>query len=222
MNGGAVYSGPAGTVPVWKVDPVHFDPEMLDEAASVLRGGGVLIYPTETLYGLGGKPVQNVVDRVYRIKGRTASKPLPLVAEDMDAVRAAVALWPSSAEKLAKKFWPGPLSLLLHAAPHLPPSLHGRTGRIAVRISPHPVARALSSAAGGLLISTSANPAGQPPSHDPDGISGELISKVDGMVDAGLLPGGPPSTIVDVTVVPPRIVRTGCVPVERVMEVITR
>jgi L-threonylcarbamoyladenylate synthase len=179
-------------------------------AASVVRHGGVIVYPTETFYGLGGRPdLEETVERIYLIKGRDFKKPLPLIAADLDAVRRAVAQWPPVAEKLAQAFWPGPLTMVLPASPHLPQLLHAHTGKAAVRISSHPVAGVLAASVGGLLIATSANIAGDPASSSPDRLSSMLLLKVDGILDGGELPGVAPSTIVDVSVAPPRLLREG-------------
>ena len=215
--------------PVWKVGPRLEEEEAIGDAAAVIRNGGVIIYPTETFYGLGGHPGQvSAIERIYRIKGRDSRKPLPLIAADAAFARASAAEWPREAEKLANAFWPGPLTLILTAAcppastsapPErvmLSPGVHAGTGKIAVRVSSHPVARALSSLVGGLLISTSANFSGQPPCTDPRGMPAPLLAAVDGLLDAGVLPGMLPSTIVDVSSGPPRLIRAGCLSWERV------
>ena len=201
-----------GVTPVWKIDPAR--PEAAVAApVAVIRGGGIVVYPTETFYGLGGDPFNiRTVERVYRVKGRNFIKPLPLIAADVESARRSTASWPETAQRLATAFWPGPLTLALPAAPGLPPALHAGTGRTAVRVSSHPVAQALAAAAGGLLISTSANFAGEPAQADPESIAGALAGETDGLVDAGLLPGGAPSTIVDLSGETPRLIRMGCIP----------
>lgn len=206
------------TTPVWKIDSRKSENEAVAGAAALIRVGGVIIYPTETFYGLGGNPMSEAaIERIYRIKGRDFEKALPLIAADLPSVKRAVARWPESAKRLAEAFWPGALTLILPASSELPSRLHAYTGKIAVRISPHPVARKLSAAAGGLLISTSANIAGRPPSKRPREIAPELLERVDGLIDAGELPGNLPSTIVDLSFDPPRLIREGQVSWERVM-----
>jgi L-threonylcarbamoyladenylate synthase len=194
---------------------------VLCPAAALIRQGGVLIYPTETFYGLGADPRrEGAVARIFEIKGRVSSKPLPLIAADLDSVLSVVSQWPHRAELLARAFWPGPLTLILHASDRLPQWLHAGTGKIALRISPHPVAGALSHLAGGLLISTSANPSQEPPHADPDRIPVPFLAKVDGLLHAGRLPGGLPSTIVDLSNDAPLLLRRGQVPWDRIREVI--
>lgn len=209
------------TSPVWRtegVDPT-LNGESIHRAAAVILKGGVVVYPTETFYGLGGRPdLQVVIERVYGIKGREEEKPLPLIACNMRAVRAATAAWPAAAERLAKVFWPGPLTLILPAGLWLPSRLHAGTGTIAVRITSHPTARSLCAEAGGLLISTSANLSGQPACSIAGDLSPELLAMVDGVLDAGELPGGLSSTIVDVNGPEPRLVRPGPVSWENIQE----
>jgi L-threonylcarbamoyladenylate synthase len=200
------------------VEAVSSGDSELSEAVAALRGGGVVIYPTETFYALGGDPRSaSVVDRVFVLKGRDFSKPLPLIASDRSAVRSVVSQWPASAEALAGTFWPGPLSLLLPASSSVPPRLHAGTGRLAVRVSPHPLARVLAEALGGLIISTSANLSGEPACRRLDEIDALLLTGVDAVLSGGDLEGRQPSTIVDPTVEPPRLVREGAIPWERVL-----
>jgi L-threonylcarbamoyladenylate synthase len=203
---------PSTSTPVWRVNPRLPEKNIIECAASVIRKGGVIVYPTETFYGLGGDPTSEAaVQRIYRIKGRSREKPLPLIAADTEAARGFVADWPEAARCLAGELWPGPLTLVLPAKPVLAPQVVGSTGNIAIRVSSHPVARALAQAAGGLLISTSANLSEQPPISELREMSPDLISSVDGVLDAGLLTGGLPSTIVDVTSWPPKLLRPGCI-----------
>lgn len=194
----------------WEIDSLNPDPKIIALAASVIREGCAVIYPTETFYGLGADPMQEeAVEEVFRIKGRGFDKPIPLIATDERAVRLACAHWPLAAEKLARAFWPGPLTLVLPASADLPSVLHAGTGTIAVRVSSHPVARALSAAVGGLITSTSANAAGESPCRKPEEMSRAVRALAGGMLNAGALPGRLPSTIVDVTCTQPRLVRTG-------------
>jgi L-threonylcarbamoyladenylate synthase len=193
---------------IWKTGDA-IPSEAISEAAVLLRQGGLLIYPTETFYALGAIPFPGAVERIFGLKGREFTKALPLIASTRKAVLNVVSGWSETAEKLAQDFWPGPLTLILPANSTLPPILLAGSGKVAVRISPHPVASRLAESAGGLLVSTSANKAGQPPQNDAAMISGEVLLGVDGFVDAGNLAGGFPSTIVDVTVQPPKAIRVG-------------
>lgn len=198
---------------IWTVDAEIPSTSIISEAASLILNGGLLVYPTETFYALGGQPtVTRVIRRIFAVKGRDAGKPLPLIAATAADVRKAVDSWPETAERLARAFWPGPLTLILAASSKLPSELHLQTGKIAIRISPHPVAAALAEATGGLLISTSANVSGQSAIDHPDNIAPALLAHLDGLIHAGKVSGHMPSTIVDLSVAPPRLVRPGCVP----------
>ena len=186
------------------------EPAALRDIASILRSGGLVIYPTETFYALGAIPASaEAVEKVFEKKGRDFRKPLPLIAADREAVVSAAAVWPESAEALSRIFWPGPLSIVIEASASLPPVLHAGTGKIAIRVSSHPVASFLARATGGLIISTSANRAGELPPNSPGAVDRELLHSVDAFLDAGDLPGGLPSTIVDVTVGPAALIRAG-------------
>ena len=120
----------------------------LRDAASILRSGGLVVYPTETFYALGAMPeIAKAVEMVFEKKGRDFTKPLPLIASDREAVLSAASEWPESAEALARVFWPGPLTIVIQASASLPPVLHAGTGKIAIRVSSHPVASLLARAA---------------------------------------------------------------------------
>jgi L-threonylcarbamoyladenylate synthase len=181
-----------------------------------------VVFPTETFYGLGGDPWHSAaVERIFCIKERDMRKPLPLIAADNAAVRQVTARWPGVADLLAQAFWPGPLTLVLAASTLLPPALHAHTGKIAVRVSSHAVAQEIAIAVGGLLISTSANLSGQPACRHPDKLAGKLLAQVDGVLHAGPTVGGQPSTLVDVTVHPPQLVRAGAIGWERIEAVLS-
>ena len=195
---------------IFKIDAAEISAEAICHAASILRSGGIVLYPTETFYALGAIPwMAKAVNRVFEIKGRAREKPLPLIASDLQAVLSAASEWPESAEVLAGIFWPGPLSIIVPAVASLPPALHAGTGKIAVRVSSHPVASMLARASGGLIISTSANMAGEPPPQSPGAVTAKLLQAVDVLLDAGNLQGGLPSAIVDVTVNPEALIRAG-------------
>ena len=209
--------------PIWTVDPDIPSAKIIEEAAQLIIQGGVVVYPTETLYALGGHPMLiNSIKRIFDIKGRNTDKPLPLIAATAEDVRKAVDDWPASADKLAKSLWPGPLTLILASSERLPSELSLSIGKVALRISSHPVASALATAVGGLLISTSANISGQAAVDDPACIAPDLLFKADGLIECGKIRGGGglPSTIVDVSAGPPRLIRKGCISWARIQEVL--
>jgi L-threonylcarbamoyladenylate synthase len=204
------------------VDPRHPDPRALARAADIIVCGGVVAYPTDTLYGLAADPrLPSAIDRLRAVKARPAERAIPLIAADLDAVALAGHLTPL-AERLAARFWPGPLTLLIPAARDLADGVAGDGGRVGVRVPASEVARALAAAAGGLITATSANRSGEPPTCEPRDLAGLEPWGLDALVDAGPSGGGAPSTIVDASETEPRLVRAGAVPWDRVLEFLER
>jgi len=178
-------------------------------ACAILRDGGVIAYPTETLYGLGVDPLlPPAVRRLHRIKGRQQGRPIPFLISDTAMLEELTHDILPQARVLMERYWPGPLTLIFRARPDLPPPLRSPEGTIGLRVSAHPVARGLVQALGGPLAATSANPSGGDDLVDADAIHDAFAGQVDLIIDAGSVPGVS-STVVDVTVVPPRVVRTG-------------
>lgn len=204
------------TLPVRAEDP---EADVLARAVAVLRSGQLVIYPTDTLYALGGRALDaGAAGRVRAAKGREEAKPLPLVAADRVQAVSLCSAWTQDAERLARRFWPGPLTLVLPASRDLPTEVTAGGPTIAVRVPGLRVTRELCALAG-PLISTSANPAGATPPRT----CGEAVAGVGGAaalaLDAG--PGRPvASTIVDLTGAAPRLVRAGLVPWEQVVDVL--
>jgi L-threonylcarbamoyladenylate synthase len=197
------------------VDADHPSEDAIARAAAALAAGSLLIYPTDTLYALGGLALRPEVGRAVReAKGREEGKPLPLVASGLDQARSLCAFWPAAAGLLAARFWPGPLSLVVPARPEVPRDVTSGTGTVAVRVPARELTRRL--CAGGPLIATSANRSGQ---AAPRGCE-EAVAAV-GSSAALALDGGPgrpaSSTLVDLTGAAPRLVRPGPVPWEDVL-----
>ncbi len=190
----------------------------LGEIAEALLGGAVAAYPTETFYALGAAAFSTQgVERIYRLKGRDASKPLPLIASDPDMVAGITASLPASFAALAAEFWPGPLTLVLPAAAGLPDFLVGPGRTVAVRIPPLAWLRALVAELAEPLTATSANLAGEKELADPADVAALVEGKVEWMLDGGRTPGGLPSTIVDITGDRPRILREGAIPAASIL-----
>jgi L-threonylcarbamoyladenylate synthase len=191
------------------VDPHRPDPAVVARAAELLRAGQLVIYPTDTLYALGALARDAAAARrVRRAKGRDDLKPLPLVAESLAQARGLSPAWPEAAQRLAERFWPGPLTLVVAASPDIPPEVTAGTSTVAVRVPGSTLARALCAAAGGPLVSTSANPSGAPaPATCREAVAG-MGAWAALALDGGR--GGPaPSTVVDVSGAVPRLVRAG-------------
>ncbi len=184
----------------------------VDEAAALLRRGGIVVYPTETFYGLGSLASDAAaLARLAAAKLRPEGKPLPLVAADEAQVRGVASLDDPVARALAARFWPGPLTLVLPAASGLDEAITGGGGTVGIRVPGAAAARALARGAGGPVVSTSANLAGEAPVTSVDRLSPALLAAVDGVVDGGATPGGAPSTVVAVSNRRIRLLREGAV-----------
>ena len=203
---------PTDVVRVSGTDP---DPAVVALAASLLTAGSLLIYPTDTLYALGGRVLDAAAGAaVRRAKGREEGKPLPLVAADLEQARVLCASWPEAADQLAARFWPGPLSRVVPAAPTVPADVTAGSGNIAVRVPDLELTRALCRQTG-ALVSTSANRAGgTPPITCADAL--EAVGAAAALaLDAGR-GRAVASTIVDLTSTPPRLLRGGAIPWEEI------
>ena len=194
------------------VDPEAPQRDALLEAAKWIRNGGLVALPTDTLYGLAADPFRSdAVARVFTVKGRSAATALPLIAADADQIAARLGPLSAAAERLAAKFWPGPLTLLVPAPVALAREVTAGTGRVGVRVPAHDIARAICRAADRPITATSANRSGQPATADPEEVERTLGEDVDLLIDAGPTRGGAPSTIVDMTGPTPQLVREGAV-----------
>jgi L-threonylcarbamoyladenylate synthase len=180
------------------------------EYIAILRRGGVVACPTETFYGLlADAGDTGAVLRVVAMKGRGAGDPIAVLLPSVDSVSMVASEFPDAARRLADEYWPGPLTLLLRAVEGLPGALT-RHGRIGVRVPGPSPALDLVRAFGGPLTATSANRTGQPAAGTDAEVRESLGEEVDGVVP-GAAPGGLPSTVVDVTRNPPRVIRAGAV-----------
>ncbi|MEB3223381.1 MAG: L-threonylcarbamoyladenylate synthase [Candidatus Sericytochromatia bacterium] len=182
------------------------------EAAARLRAGGLVAFPTETVYGLGANALDpEAVAAIYAAKGRPPTNPLIVHAADPEGLRGVVAAWPAEAERLAEAFWPGPLTLVLPRADGLPPGVSAGLPAVGVRVPAHPVARALLAAAAVPVAAPSANPyMGLSPTqadHVASGLSGAPHDVL--LLDGGAAEVGLESTVLDLTGACPRILRPG-------------
>jgi len=203
----------------FRVEAGRPDRRTLSRAAAILKTGGIVAYPTDTLYGLAASPISAAaVRQLYRIKGRPVDAAIPLIAAGVAQIEAAGGELGPATRRLADAFWPGPLTLLLPAWAGLDAGVHAGLGTVAVRVPGHPVARMFAELCGGPITSTSANRSGEPATMDPDEVRRTLGAELDALIDAGLSPGGAASTIVDASGRVPRLVRAGAVPWDRVLE----
>ncbi|MGB5684638.1 MAG: L-threonylcarbamoyladenylate synthase [Candidatus Electrothrix sp.] len=173
------------------------DPAALDEAARLLRQGGLIAFPTETYYGLGVDPFNiEALQRLFAVKQRQLDKPVLVLVAEQNQVVHLVAEVPDVMRRLMTAFWPGPLTLVFPGRSTLPPLLTGGTGNIGIRQSPHPLASQLLYAFGGPITATSANRSGAPPAITAAEIQASLGSEIDLILDGGTTPGGAGSTLV--------------------------
>lgn len=177
-----------------------------------LARGGIVAFPTDTVYGLGGDVFrEEAAERVFEAKGRPLGMPLPvLLAFPQDVERVAVSI-PPVAYRLMERFWPGALTLVLPRAPAVPAIVSARGWTIGVRVPAHPIPRELARRLGNPIHGTSANPSGAPAAQTAEEVRRILGDKIDCIVDGGPTPGGQ-STVVDLTGPRPRLVRQGVVP----------
>lgn len=202
-----------------RVNASAIGPADLGPAVAALHRGGVVVFPTETFYGLAVDPRSAAaVARVFELKRRGRDQPLPLIASDIDQIVDHVGTMTPLARRLASRAWPGALTLLIPASPHLCDDVHLSTGKVGVRISADPVARELAQRAGFAITSTSANISGDPPAATAERAAAPFGEGIDVLIDSGAAPAGLPSTIVDATGDAPTLVRAGIVPWERVLE----
>ena len=191
--------------------------DAIEEAATWIRNGGIVAVPTDTLYGLAADPFRaDAVARVFAVKGRAAERALPLIAADAAQIGRHLGPLSPMGARLAERFWPGPLTILVAAPPALAHDVSGGTGTVGVRVPADAVVRAIAAASGRPITATSANISGEPPTSDPEEVERVLGNHIDLLIDTGRTPGGVPSTIVDVTGTEPRLIRAGAIPWEEV------
>ncbi len=184
--------------------------EVFVEALRILENGGIVAYSTESFYALGVIATNgDAVKRLFELKRRPADKPLPIIVGDTETLGAIVKSIPERAKGLMERYWPGPLTLIFEGLDSIPALLTGGTGKVAVRIPGRSAALNLAEALKIPLTATSANPSSKPPAIDPEEVADYFRDKVDLIIDSGKSPGGKPSTIMDVTVNPPEILREG-------------
>jgi L-threonylcarbamoyladenylate synthase len=205
------------------VDPQASDVSSIARAAAVLRAGRLVAFPTETVYGLGANALDPAaVARIFAAKGRPPGNPLIVHAPDVAAARLLVAAWPSAAQQLAERFWPGPLTLVLPRQPIVPDVVTAGGSTVAVRVPAHPVALALLRACGLPLAAPSANRSTRLSPTRAEHVLDGLADRIDLLLDAGPTSGGIESTVLDLTVQPPRLLRPGPVTVADLEAVVGR
>jgi L-threonylcarbamoyladenylate synthase len=191
-----------------------------DEARTVLKRNGVIAVPTETFYALSANPFQaEALVRLFALKDRGPEKPVLVMVDGPEMLYQVVREVPGLARRLMEIFWPGPLSIIFPSLPHLPRLLTGGTGTIAVRQPRQALTCRLIAALGFPITGTSANRTGGQPLVRADEVAREFGDHLDLILEAGPCPGGLPSTIVDVTNSPPRLVRAGAIAATELAEI---
>lgn len=197
--------------------------EGLDKAARIMRSGGIVVYPTETFYGMGADiTVPESLDKIFVIKGRDRSKPLIVCIDNPDSLGRLVKSIPKEAVLLIERFWPGPLTLLLPASAGLNPALTGGGDRIGVRVSGHPFARELAARVGNPITATSANRSNMPGLVRWEQVVVELGKDVDLVIAWSESLSGVGSTIIDLCENEPLLIREGIISCEQIQSILGR
>lgn len=191
------------------------DPHAMELALHILRAGGLVAFPTDTVYGVGSLAFdQAAIESIYVAKDRPLEKAIPILIADVDDLEKVASEIPEQARQLAARFWPGPLTIVLPKRPDLPPAVSA-TPTVGVRVPDHPVARALLRVAGPMAV-TSANLSGRASPCSAGEVMAQLGRRIQLVLDGGETPGGVPSTVVDVCGPEPVILRDGPITLEQI------
>lgn len=203
------------------VDPEHPSPDVLERAAALLRAGALVAFPTETVYGLGANALDaDAVQRIYAAKGRPSYNPLIVHVADTDAARQVARAWPERAARLAARFWPGPLTLVVPKRPEVPDAVTGGLDTVAVRVPAHPVALALLRTVGLPIAAPSANPSTRISPTTAQHVAKALGDRVSLVLDAGPTTVGIESTVLDISGDEPVLLRPGMISAAQLAEVV--
>jgi L-threonylcarbamoyladenylate synthase len=206
---------------VVRVDPVRPEPDAIARAVQCLARGGLVAFPTETVYGLGAHALDPVaVRRIFAAKDRPANDPLIVHIANLDQARPLVATIPDAARTLADRFWPGPLTIVMPRSAAVPAEVTAGLDTVALRVPAHPVARALLEAACLPIAAPSANLFSRPSPTRASHVLADLDGRIDLVLDAGATDVGVESTVLDLTSSPPTILRPGAVTIEMLREIL--
>lgn len=203
------------------VDPIHPDPEIISEAGKIIKEGGLVAFPTETVYGLGGDALNRDSSRkIYAAKGRPSDNPLIVHISKWESIEKIAAKLPPEAKKLADAFWPGPLTMIVEKNDLVPMETTGGLNTVAVRMPDHKAALDFIEAAGGFVAAPSANLSGKPSPTIAKYVIQDMDGRIEMIIDGGEVGIGVESTIVDLTGEVPTILRPGYVTQEMVSRVL--
>lgn len=206
---------------ILKINPQKPELSLIQKAAQVIRAGGLVAFPTETVYGLGGNTFDpQAVQRIFLAKGRPANDPLIVHILNETWLEKVTTSFPPKTEVLVHRFWPGPLTLIFPRNPAIPPNVTAGGNSVAVRAPSHPVAQALLNAAGLPIAAPSANRFGHTSPTQAAHVYADLAGRIDLILDGGECPIGLESTVLDLTKEPPVILRPGGIPREEIERVI--
>ena len=198
---------------VLPVDPAAPREDKLAQAVAVLARCGVVALPTETFYGLAADAFASVaLARVNALKGKSADSPILLLLADRQQAGQVVRSPPALFERLAERFWPGPLTMVVLAAPEVPPEVTGGGSTVAVRVPGLALPRRVAAGLGRPISGVSANPTGRPPLRAASDVAELFSDGLEMILDGGAAPGGAPSTILDLSTASPRVLREGLIP----------
>lgn len=204
-----------------KINPQAIDMEAIARAGNILKQGGLVAFPTETVYGLGGDATNpDASHKIYSAKGRPSDNPLIVHITNMKALEEMVAEVPKTAYVLAERFWPGPLTMIFQKNDRIPYETTGGMDTVAVRMPSDPIARALIDASTGYIAAPSANTSGRPSPTQAAHVAQDLSGKIDMIIDGGDVNIGLESTIVDLTEDVPMILRPGYITLEMLRDVL--
>lgn len=205
----------------WQVDKKHPDSTILAQAAAILAGGGLVAFPTETVYGLGANGLNpHAVRAIYQAKGRPADNPLILHIAELSEVEKLAAEIPPAAKLLMNNFWPGPLTIIFKRSKIVPDIITAGMDTVAIRMPVNNIARQIIRLAGVPIAAPSANISGRPSPTNAQDVKADLMGKVAVIVDGGSCAIGVESTVVDCTGAPPAVLRPGGITVEMLQKVL--
>lgn len=195
-----------------QINKIQMNMEIIEKAGDILKEGGLVAFPTETVYGLGADALnEQAAKKIYAAKGRPSDNPLIVHIADMDALDRITEEMPEEAWKVAEAFWPGPLTMILKKSREVPAGTTGGLETIAVRMPDHAIAQEVIRAGGGYIAAPSANTSGRPSPTEARHVAADLDGKINMILDGGAVEIGVESTILDMTVMPPMILRPGAV-----------
>ncbi|MDD4188558.1 MAG: L-threonylcarbamoyladenylate synthase [Eubacteriales bacterium] len=206
---------------VLKVDPSNIDADSIREAAEVIKAGGLVAFPTETVYGLGASALdEKAIRKIFTAKGRPQDNPLILHVAAVSQAAEAVEFFPPNAKILIDKFWPGPLTLVMKKSSKVPSVVTGGLDTVAVRMPSDPVALELIRCSNVAIVAPSANISGHPSTTNAQHVIDDLSGKIDLILDSGPCRVGVESTVLDLTISPPAVLRPGGTTLESLRQVL--